>query len=831
MNSSRLSFTQNRRRRLALKFDALDALERRNTITEPVSLAALSLGGWPAWLQGAVIPLTRDTNPLLERRLAAATAAPQSLVTRFSAGTTVPFSIVPRPVRATGGTDGPEPNSTLTWTRTARTETDWIGFRSESGSSVENSSLPPTKIGHGNPLKSGVPAAQAVGSGAGVLPELAARARGQVTSFRVQPFVDNQPTGPLVLPSGPTITPTSGPAKLWSYAATRAQIPAAPGAVATTTVATSGVHARLGAGNGNGGGMAGFGTQLAPGLTSLAGVDLTNAPWPVTGNSPTAVVGATGRPLAPAYTVYSLDYNDGTILFPNVYQYATLGSNEDLRAQVRDTTGPYTYTWNTSAISTLANSITTNGYQLTFQWNTPITGGPYTANVGLTVTNGSSQQVSQTYTFYVPNGSGTAGSGTRTWATSLPPDLVRAEAPQWSSQDVSVSSDSGALNTQIALPTYNPNVSPIVLQYDSLAADPRPIILIHHQLSPSLGALTKTSAQLTFGTTTGSTYYYDTSKFSPGDIAQLGLQANVPTLATDRYSYTATIVDNRSGTLTTTTYSGSSDLVSESASAFGAGWTLQGFERIKTNPTGGGGVILDLGAGSSLWFSGSPPSGGGNYTSPNGELSTLTKNADGTFTRTFTDNTKLNFDSSGNQTSFVDKEGLRTTYAYSSGLLSTITDPYNNVVTFTYSSGKLATIKDPAGRLATFTFSGSNMTAVWQNDGSQDVRTSFTYDSAARMTQYKDARSNVVTIAYDSASERVTTITRPDSSVETFKADQLRGFDTTGTSSSPANPTLLAEARGTYTDPLLNVTDTRPDWGGLGLTGLDDRRLGERRDV
>jgi YD repeat-containing protein len=76
-----------------------------------------------------------------------------------------------------------------------------------------------------------------------------------------------------------------------------------------------------------------------------------------------------------------------------------------------------------------------------------------------------------------------------------------------------------------------------------------------------------------------------------------------------------------------------------------------------------------------------------------------------------------------------------------------------------------------------------------------------------------------VTFAYDSASERVTTITRPDSTTETFKADQLRGFDTTGTSGSPANPTLLAEAHGTYTDPLSNVTDTRPDWGGLGLTG------------
>ena len=194
---------------------------------------------------------------------------------------------------------------------------------------------------------------------------------------------------------------------------------------------------------------------------SLAGMDLTNAPWTITGNSPVAAANGGTQPFASAYTVYTLDYNNGVNLVPSAWQYSNPGGNVDLRAQVRDTTGPYTYTWDTTNISSLASGITTSGYKLTFQWNTNISGGPYVANVGLTVTNGSSQQVNQTYTFYVPNGSGSAGTGTATWPTSLAPDLVSPGAPAWNNENVSVSANTGALNTSITLPSYNPNVPPV----------------------------------------------------------------------------------------------------------------------------------------------------------------------------------------------------------------------------------------------------------------------------------------------------------------------------------------------------------------------------------
>ena len=62
-------------------------------------------------------------------------------------------------------------------------------------------------------------------------------------------------------------------------------------------------------------------------------------------------------------------------------------------------------------------------------------------------------------------------------------------------------------------------------------------------------------------------------------------------------------------------------------------------------------------------------------------------NSNGTYTRTLTDGTQENFNSSGLETTSVDRNGLTTTFGYSSSLLQTITDPFGEITTFTYSSG------------------------------------------------------------------------------------------------------------------------------------------------
>ena len=168
---------------------------------------------------------------------------------------------------------------------------------------------------------------------------------------------------------------------------------------------------------------------------------------------------------------------------------------------------------------------------------------------------------------------------------------------------------------------------------------------------------TAVNATLTFNSTAGTTWYYNTSSFIAGDVQQIALQANATSLSTGRYSYSVQVVDERS-TNTTSTYSGTATVLNQSTSAFGDGWTLQGLEQVIPAT---GGVILTLGDnGESLWFSGSPGVGG-NYTSPAGDFSTLTKTSTG-YTRTLTDGTQITFNSSGYENATIDLNGLHTTY-------------------------------------------------------------------------------------------------------------------------------------------------------------------------
>ena len=500
-------------------------------------------------------------------------------------------------------------------------------------------------------------------------------------------------------------------------------------------------------------------------------------------------------------------------MVPGFDQLATPGGSVDLRAQVRDSaTGTYTFSWDTSGLTDATSISGASTYDLTFQWNTSIATAKAESTT-LTVTDPNSNQVSQTYTFWVPAGTGSASGGT-TWNNqTLDPGLIQAGAPVVDSQNVSVVAPTGALETSIDLPSYNPNVPGISLVYNSPAANALPIVVAEHQLDPTQAAPSEVSAQLTFNGTAGSTYYYDTSSFTPGDIMQIGLQPNATSLSTGRYSYTETIIDYRGGIPTTFTYNGTATLENAAQdptfAALGAGWTISGLEKIIP---ASGGVVVDDGGGTVEWFSGSFGSGGGTYTSPAGDFSTLTANSGGGYTQTFTDGTVLNFNSSGFETSSVDRNGLITTFTYSGNLLSSIKDPFGGLVTFTYNgSNQLQSIKDPANRLTTFTLSGGDLTAVEYPDSNT---WNYGYDSSGRMTSVTEPSSSgeptkITTVTYDSA-ERVGTITRADSTTETFSSAQEQGWTNSGTSGSPAALTLLAEVGSAYTDPLGDVTTLRP---------------------
>ncbi len=521
--------------------------------------------------------------------------------------------------------------------------------------------------------------------------------------------------------------------------------------------------------------------------------------------------------------LYVLDNNDGVVLFPGVNQAANLGKLVNLEAQVSGAAAA-AYSWNTSGISSDATSISgASTDDLTFRWDSSVGVAAHVDAITLSVTDTSSQIETYTYNFEIPEAT-TSGSGgsNATWPSTYAPNTISPDDPEWPSDGVGVDFELGALDTSISLPSYNPNVAPLSLDYDSQAADPNPIILTENPLSNSGSVPSQVSATLTFNGTAGTTYYYSTSTLNPGDIQQIGLQANASSLATGRYGYSVQVVDHGSA-LTTTTYTGTATVLNESSSTLGAGWSVDGLEQITS---ASGGAILQVGDGSStLWFTGSFGSGGGTYTSPAGDFSTLVKNGSTGYTRTLPDGTQITFNSAGYETATIDLNGLHTTYSYNSyNQLTSVEDPYDKYTTLTYSAsgGSLQTIEDPADRLTTFTYSSGNLAAVEQAD---DSRTTYTYGSSGQLTQVKDPLGNVVSVTYDSAG-RVGTITLPNAATEEFSAYQEQGWTNTGTSGSPAPAMLMAAAAASYTSPNGNTSTLRPDWYGLGITGVGVERAG-----
>ncbi len=451
------------------------------------------------------------------------------------------------------------------------------------------------------------------------------------------------------------------------------------------------------------------------------------------GSTPDPVLGNGSGPTQNSFAyfpLYVLDVNDGVVLFPGVIQLATQHDSVILQAQVSGASVS-AYNWNTSGITADASSIAgATTYQLTFSWSYAHSSAQVDP-ITLSVEDSNSHFETYTYDFQLPVGtqSPVSGGGNMTWPQSYSPDTISADDPQWDSDNVSVDSNSGSLDTSIPLPSYNPRVPALALDYDSYSANPLPIIVANNALSGSQPVPSQVSATLTFNSIVGTTYYYDTSSFNPGDVQQIALQATgTSSLATGRYSYSVQIVDHGTA-LTTITLTGTTTILNESSSPFGDGWSLDGLEQVIPET---GGVILSLGGGSSLWYTGSFGSGGGTYTNPPGQFDTLVKNSNSSYTDTLADGTQVTFSSGGYETATIDLNNQHVTFSYNgSNELTSIKDNYSKLTTISYSGTDISTIKDPAGRLTTFTFSGASLAAVQQADGSH---VSYTYDSAGRMT-------------------------------------------------------------------------------------------------
>jgi hypothetical protein len=180
------------------------------------------------------------------------------------------------------------------------------------------------------------------------------------------------------------------------------------------------------------------------------------------------------------------------------------------------------------------------------------------------------------------------------------------------------------------------------LVYHSSQTSATPIVDVDLQ-SPNTGSLPSTiSARLTFSGTAAATVSYSVpTGFGAGAEIRLALQAPTTITRTGRYGFSVTVT----GTGLNLTFVGSTFVVAQDSSPFGAGWTLAGVDQlvsIAADSNGPAGMLRVWGSGGFRFYA---SNGGGGYTSPAGDNGTLSYSG-GTYTYSTPDGQSWTFNSS-----------------------------------------------------------------------------------------------------------------------------------------------------------------------------------------
>jgi hypothetical protein len=337
----RLSWTEKRRARMALKIDAIELLEIGNTITEPITVVGLSTGmlAGLSFLNPNQRALPNIGAP--RREAAKGSTRRPSAAAPANPGGILPFAVHPRTAANSGTPAGETPR--VHAPRKAATDS-WLTPTSRQRRTPAESSdhgLLSTRI---KPAPSATARAAQASNRGGAPASLAAR--GVVTPLRF-PRLDEQ-TVPIPGILGSTSLAAAGNTALLAGASRTLPVP--------LVNASASASAPIGGDQGSVSSRLRFIAAAAGGIPPIDTVPPTT-------------------PLAPFthFALCVLDYNYGSILFPGFEQCAVIGGASqgwvDLRAQVRDTTAS-TYSWDTTNLTQATKISGTNTYGLQFKWGT-----------------------------------------------------------------------------------------------------------------------------------------------------------------------------------------------------------------------------------------------------------------------------------------------------------------------------------------------------------------------------------------------------------------------------------------------------------------------------
>jgi YD repeat-containing protein len=401
---------------------------------------------------------------------------------------------------------------------------------------------------------------------------------------------------------------------------------------------------------------------------------------------------------------------------------------------------------------------------------------------------------------------------------------------------------SGAVIETHDLTSYSSNGSErgITLTYDSLRADPRPIVHFGYDNITQLNAPQKLIADLTIE---GNGFEYQVPGFAGGKYGlnggehiwsipnnqsgnlSVGLQADLRELPSGLYNYTVNSGLYRFGnnvfTGSSTDSTGDFLQVNTIESEFGSGWSIAGWQEIVENSNGS--VLLIDGDGSELLFE-AAKDGAAGYVSPPGDFSTLEKLADGTFKRTMKDQMVYEFNSAHDLAAVTDRNGNQTSYEYNSqGQLTKIVDPVGLATVLSYNeAGLVSKITDPGVRVTQLEYDAAgNLTRITDPDGA--TRT-WSYDANRLMVSEIDQRGNQERATYDQFGRAESAQLKDGSTVQVDPLQTQGLYSPEATINPLSAPNALIETKtptAAYVDELGNVTVTEVDRAGQAISAVD----------
>ena len=377
----------------------------------------------------------------------------------------------------------------------------------------------------------------------------------------------------------------------------------------------------------------------------------------------------------------------------------------------------------------------------------------------------------------------------------------------------------------------------LTLNYDSLRADPRPIVNFGYanaQANPNrrlIAELTVNRGDFElqvpgfaggeFGLNGGEHFW---SLPDDGGAIDAALQVDLRSFSSGRYNYELTTglvqFNNDLFSGTTSTSTGQLLHINTIDSPFGHGWGLAGLHELIENPDGS--VILVDGDGSELLFE--PPLNPGDaYESPAADFSTLERLEDGTFRRTLTDQTVYIFNAQNKLELMRDRNGNESQFTYNeAGNITKFIDPVGLETTFTYTNGKVTSITDPSQRVTQLEYdSAGNLTRITDPDGSQRT---WEYDADRHMVAEIDKRGNREETFYDFAG-RADRAVRKDGSELDFDPVQVQGLYTPDRTINPLNAPVafqLGAVESTYVDGNGNTIVNTLDQAGQIVSSTDE---------